>query len=213
MKKYLAGLVIVILAFWVAWPGWSVYQVQAAIKAKDAEALARKIDFPSVRASLRSAAAQKLAELYVPPGNAPTSPALLERMKQDTVSRVTDSALEVLVTPDNLLTFVSEGGEVRESVERALRDQFSRGGSVVRTLPSSSIGGKKGGPVVRTVSSVEEAQAREFSLQNIKGFSIAGPFRYEIGVAKYASASGADATVDLSFTGLDWKITAVRPRL
>ncbi len=214
MKKYLAALVILLLAFYVAWPAWSVYQIQSAIKAKDAEALARKIDFPSVRASLRSAAAQKIAEVYVPPASAPTSAALLERLKQDTVSRVTDSALEVLVTPDGLITFVSEGGQLKDSVERALRDQISRGGAppVARTAPGS-IGARKGGPVVRTVSSAEEAPTRDFGLQNIKGLAIAGPFRYEIGVAKFASASEPDATVELSYTGLDWKITAVRPRL
>jgi hypothetical protein len=214
MKKYLAAVVILLLAFYVAWPAWSIYQIQAAIKAKDVETLAGSIDFPSVRASLRSAAAQKIAELYVPPANAPTSPALLERMKQEAVSRVTDGALQALVTPDGLITFVSEGGQLKESVERALRDQITRGGAppVARTIPGS-IGGKQGGPVVRTISTVEEAPAREFGLQNIKGFAFGGAFRYEIGVAKFASASAADATVDLSYTGLGWKITAVRPRL
>jgi Protein of unknown function (DUF2939) len=210
MKKYLAVLVILLLAFFVAWPAWSIYQIQSAIQAKDADALARKIDFPSVRASLRSAAAQKIAELYVPPASAPSSPALLERMKQDTVARVVDATLETLVAPDTLIGLVSEGGQLKDSVERALRDQIGRGGSPARTVPGASA--KKGGPV-RTVSSAEEAPAREVGLQNIKGFAIDGPFRYVLGVAKYASASQADATVDLSYTGLDWKITAVRPRL
>jgi hypothetical protein len=211
MKKYLALAVILLLAFFVAWPAWSVYQIQSAIKAKDVDTLARKIDFPSVRASLRGAAVQKIAELYVPPASAPSSPALLERMKQDTVARVVDATLETLVAPDMLISLVSEGGQLKDSLERALRDQIGRGGSTVtRTLPGA--GAKKGGPV-RTVSSVEEAPVREVGLQNIKGFSMDGPFRYVIGVAKYASAPQADATVDLSYTGLDWKITAVRPRL
>jgi hypothetical protein len=211
MKKYLALLVILLLAFFVAWPAWSVYQIQSAIQAKDVDALARKIDFPSVRASLRTAAAQRIAELYVPPASAPSSPALLERMKQDTVARVVDATLETLVAPDTLIGLVSEGGQLKDGVERALRDQISRGGSPARTVPGSA-GAKKGGPV-RTVSSAEEAPAREVGLQNIKGFAIDGPFRYVLGVAKYASASQADATVDLSYTGLDWKVTAVRPRL
>ena len=38
-----------------------------------------------------------------------------------------------------------------------------------------------------------------------------GPFRYEIGLAKDRKASAADALVVLGFTGLDWKITAIKP--
>ena len=172
MKKYLAALVILLLAFYVAWPAWSVYQIQSAIKAKDAEALARKIDFPSVRASLRSAAAQKIAEVYVPPPSAPTSPALLERLKRDTVSRVAEFRTRGAGYAGRLDHLRLRGrpaqGQCRAGAARP--DQPRRRAARCQDGPGS-IGARKGGPVVRTVSSAEEAPAREFALQNIKGFS------------------------------------------
>jgi hypothetical protein len=50
-----------------------------------------------------------------------------------------------------------------------------------------------------------------YGLRNVKHFGMVGPFRFAIGVAKDAAASEPDVTVE--FTGLDWKVTAVRPRL
>ena len=65
MKKLLAVIIVLLLlAFYGLWPIWSVYQIYSAVKTKDAETLERKIDFPALRASLRSAAAQKISELY-----------------------------------------------------------------------------------------------------------------------------------------------------
>jgi hypothetical protein len=215
MKKLLAVIAIVILvaAFYVAWPGWSGYQVYNAIKAKDAETLERKIDFPSVRESLRGAATQKLSELYVPPQAAPSSPVLIERLKREAVSRIVDGSLETLVTADNLIRITSEGGSLKDSVERVLRDQMSRGSEIAGKAGLPSIGAGKRSPVIRTVSSGDPTPPPRYGLHNVKRFGMLGPFGFAIGVAKEAAASEPDVTVEMSFTGTDWKITAVKPRL
>src|SRR5690349_5124991 len=127
MKALLSVIVLVLLAvaFFVAWPGWSAYQIYTAIIAKDAPALERKIDLPSVRASLQAAAAGKVAALYVPPSTLPSSPVLAERLKQEAISRIVAGALENLVTTESLLLVISEGGPLKDSIERMLRDQMS----------------------------------------------------------------------------------------
>jgi hypothetical protein len=215
MNKLLPVIVIIILvaAFYVAWPAWSGYQVYSAIKAKDAATLARKIDFPNVRVSLRSAAKEKISELYVAPQVGPSSPILVERLRQEAVARIVEGSLGVLVTPDNLIRVTSESGPLKDSVERMLRDQIFRGGKVTDKTSAGSVGASKGDPVVRTVSSEEPGPVPSYGLRNVKRFRMVGPFRFAIGVAKDASALEPDVTVEMSFTGLDWKVTSVKPRL
>jgi Protein of unknown function (DUF2939) len=214
MRKLLYPLLIVVAvaAFWLAWPAWSAYQIRAALEAKDAEALERKIDFARVRASLRNAAADKLAQVYVPPQTGPSNPVLVERLKQEAVSRMLDGTLANLVTPGSLILLASEGGSLKESIERMLRDQMSRGGQSAPAAGAAAGGGKRG-PVFRTIGSSEAQQAPPpaYGLANIKHVAIGGPLSWEIGLAKHAAAPAAEVLVELGFTGTDWKVTAVRP--
>ena len=57
------------------------------------------------------------------------------------------------------------------------------------------------------------AARKPFGMANIKSFSFNGPLGYSIGIAKDATASVADITADLSFTGGDWKVVGIRPRI
>jgi len=215
MKKPLAAVIVfLLLAFYVLWPSWSVYQIYAAVKTKDAETLARKIDLPAVRASLRSAAAQKISELYDrPQSQLPSSPVLVARIKQEAAVRIVDGVLARLVTADNLIRVASEGGQLKESVERLLRDQIIVGSAIAGRADPDSSGVGKRGSVIRTIAPEEERSAPSYGLRNIKSFGMLSPLRFEIGVAKHATATQADVTAELSFTGTDWKLTAVNPRL
>jgi len=215
MKKLLAVLIVVLLlAFYGVWPIWSGYQIYSAVNAKHAQTLERKIDFPAVRVSLRSATTQKISELYDrPQSQLPSSPVLVARIKQEVASSIVDAALERLVTADNLIRIASEGGQLNDSVERMLRDQIiGIGDGAGKTRAGGTAVGKQG-PVVRTVAAEEQTPVRSYGLRNVKSFGMLGPLRFEIGVAKHAAAKEADLTAELSFTGTDWKVTAVKPRL
>ena len=54
---------------------------------------------------------------------------------------------------------------------------------------------------------------RSFGLGNIKGFHMAGPFGFDVDVARDATQEKADARIGMSFTGGDWKLTRVVPAL
>jgi hypothetical protein len=68
-------------------------------------------------------------------------------------------------------------------------------------------------PVIQTVAPEEHRPAPSYGLRNVKSFGVLGPLRFEIGVAKDTAANEADLATELSFTGTDWKVTAVKPRL
>jgi hypothetical protein len=93
-----------------------------------------------------------------------------------------------------------------------LRDQIIRGDRITDKTGAGSIGASKGVPVVRSVSSEAPGPVPSYGLHNVKHFAMVGPLRFAIGVAKDAAALEPDVTVEMSFTGMDWKVTAVRPR-
>ena len=143
MKRLLALLVLLLLAFYVAWPGWSAYQIATAIKARDEATLDRKIVFDGVRQSLRPAAMDKVSEAY----DAATAKAgasfrpIIAQMKQEFVPKIADQALSTLVTSRNLIRVVNDGGSLKENAERIMREQIGRIG-----LPGlEAIGGGKPG--------------------------------------------------------------------
>ena len=54
---------------------------------------------------------------------------------------------------------------------------------------------------------------RSYGLANLKRFAFAGPLGFDVGVAKDPTASEPDLTAGMNFTGLDWKLTRIVPRI
>jgi hypothetical protein len=71
----------------------------------------------------------------------------------------------------------------------------------------------KPGPTASADPTATTKTPAAFSLANIKSFRFNGPLSYRVGVAKDPAASDADVTAEMSFTGGDWKITGLVPRL
>jgi hypothetical protein len=241
MKRLLLLVVVLLLGFYVAWPGWSAYQIDGAIKARDAATLERKIDFSSVRVSLRPAFTQKVSELYDRQlqQTGKTGALIGGQLKQDVVPGMVEVLLVALVTPENLIRVAHEGGQIKDSVDRLFGEEMGRvgvlpgpgtagtgqtGGSGFQ-LPGGlgdlagkmgidtdkMLGGKTAEPAPKTAQA--PAAAPSFGFDNIKRFSILDPLGFEIGVAKDKAASEPDVTAEMRFTGTDWRVTAVRPRL
>jgi DUF2939 family protein len=204
MKK-LALLILVLvlgMGYYIAWPAWSAYELQDAIKKRDLATLARKIDFPSVRTSLRASAMEKLAELRDRP-NSLTNAVSSERNRKDVGTPIVDQLLERTATPDGLLRISREEGPLKASVERMLRDHMNPAGEGAAQVKST--------PAEPTVGAEEPKRTSSYGFGNIKSIRPASPFRYEIGIAKDQAATRPDIIVDFGFTGTDWKITGVRP--
>ena len=142
MKRLIALAVLVLLLFYVAWPGWTGYQIATAIKAKDEATLDRKISFPDVRQSLKPAATQKVGEFYeqLKQQVGPLGATIANSIKSDVGATIADTALKTLVTPANLIRVVNEGGSLKQNAERILQEQISKTGG----LPG--IGGLGGNP-------------------------------------------------------------------
>ena len=52
-----------------------------------------------------------------------------------------------------------------------------------------------------------------FGLRNIKSFGFAGPLGLQMGVSRDPDATEPDVTAEMHFTGMDWRVTKLRPDL
>lgn len=145
MRRLLLALLCLLLAFYVGWPLWSALQLRNALKAEDAETVARKIDFPSVRASMRPAVEQKASQTFdayakqIGPGGA----LILSQLRPQVLPKLVESALDALVTPQNVIRIANDQGPVNERIERILREQLGRIPGVGRA--EAGAGGGSGG--------------------------------------------------------------------
>lgn len=145
MKRLIAIVVLLLLGFYVAWPGWSGYQIATAIKARDSATLERKILFADVRETLKPLAVQKVGEVYDQQLKAQAGPAgaaILNQIKADVVPKIVDTALGQLVTAPNLIRVVNDRGALKENAERILKEQIGKIG--LPGLGGGSAGGGAG---------------------------------------------------------------------
>jgi hypothetical protein len=138
MKILSALLIFVAVCFYGLWPAYSGYSIKSAFDAADPAALESKVDFPSVRASLRPAVSAEvesvMADLLKKAG--PSGDVLLDQARQQALPQIVDTALATLVTPATLIRIYTEGRSLKQGMEAIVRE---RAGS------AEGIGGVRGG--------------------------------------------------------------------
>lgn len=250
MRRILFIAVLAAIGFWVAWPAYSGYRINAALRGSDAASLGSSVDFDSVRASLRPFVG---AEVEKRLGNALEKAGvgavvLGGEVKKQLLPKIVDGLLVTMVTPQNVIRIFRDGRAFKEAIARIVDEEMAdsggKGGGVGMVLkglgelakarggdPETDRGGGLGGLLgglkkspVRDVTGEPEpgavpktveakpAAPPPFGFKNVKSFNFAGPLRMLIGVARNAAASEPDVTAELSFTGMDWKLTGLVPR-
>lgn len=148
MKSLGTLLFVAALAFYVAWPVYSGYEIKTSLDARDAERLSAKIDFPSLRASLRPAVATKVEKTLTAalkkagPGSGP----LTDELRAKLMPGIIDAVLAVLVTPEMLIRVHSDGTNLKDVIDGivAERAMMSGGlGDLIVASPGAS--GSEGG--------------------------------------------------------------------
>lgn len=240
MRRILFLALLAAVGFWVAWPAYSGYRINNALKGGDAAALAGKIDFDSVRASLRptvgAEVAKRLDEVMARSGAG--GAVLAGDIKTQLLPKFIDGALVALVTPESIIRIYRDGGAAKDAIGRIIAEQMGKSGGIGAVLGGGGgaaggldklggLGGLIGGGRKSPVRDVTDEPATQpgagpatkspaspssYGLGNIKSFAFDGPFRMRAGVAKDAAATAPDLTAEMSFTGADWKLTGLVPR-
>ncbi len=226
MAKILGVGLLVLLGFYVAWPAYSLMSVKNALNSDNVPLLAAKVDFPSVRQSLTPAVTtevERAVAAAVAQGGAENA-ALLGQLKTQMVPKLVELALATIVTPESLMRIYREGGDMRKTISVIVSEKMGGGGGQKLGGLNDLLGGKLGGllgkkdapgqtaPVAPPPAAASGGKA-SFSTANIKRFSMNGPLGFSVGVAKDTAATEPDVNTDVAFTGMDWKIVGVRPRI
>jgi Protein of unknown function (DUF2939) len=130
MKKLIALVVLAILGFYVAWPAWSGYRMAQALGDGDEALLAAKIDFPSVRESLRPVVTAEVEKGIQKQAGQGLGALLSGDFKTKLVPQLVDVVLQKVVTPANVIRIAKEGGDVAGSVEKILMEEMNKAGGI-----------------------------------------------------------------------------------
>lgn len=147
MKKLIALIAFAVFGFYVAWPAWSGYRIYSALESEDTAALQGKIDFDSVRASLRPAVTKEAekqfdGQLQKLGGGVP-----LGDLKSQLLPKLVDATLATIVTPANIVRIYREKGDIAASVNRIMTEQLQKSGTIpgLGNLPGVGGGAGSGG--------------------------------------------------------------------
>ena len=248
MKRIALVVLLALIGFYGLWPAWSGYRIRQAIENEDAATLEGKIEFPAVRAALKptvTAEVERTIERALKDAG-PLGGLISGQIKGDIVGRIIESSINSIVTPENVIKIAHDGKNLRESIERVMKEQVGLGGVLgggtgadgkpsggglgglggileklgQRRKPADPAGSEPKAPEAagNTGTGAGQAQSgtpgkRRFGLANIKSFRLAGPLGFAVGVARNPAAAVPDVIAELRFTGFDWKVVSLIPRL
>ncbi len=251
MKRIAVVVLLALIGFYAAWPAWSGYRIKTAIETENEPLLESKIEFPAVRGALKPLVTAELertiAQALKDAG--PLGGLIGGQLKGDMVGRMVDSVMNSIVTPANVIKIAHDGKNLKESVEKVVKEQLGglggglggvlgggRSGGSEGQKPAGGLGGLGGvlekfgkrptgggepgkAPEAETKPAPSSGQAgatpakRSFGLSNIKRVSINSPVSFSVGVARKPEATEPDVTAEMRFTGFDWKVVSLIPRL
>lgn len=194
MGKLLFLLVGLLFIFYVAWPAWSIYRIYGALEKDDTITLERKIDFPSVRDSLKPAIRARVDKMLDRATGDAAGRLRDGRLRQQVGPQLLETALDKIVTPQSIASLYAWRGDISQVLKevKEIRE--------IGTAPDEA----------GVAGSVKPSPLR---LSNIKRFAFTSPTSFEIGIAKDASSSEPDITIHMGFRDMDWKLTGIVPKV
>lgn len=127
-----------VLLFYVAWPLYAGYDIKSSLDGRNVEALNTRVDFASVRMSLRPSVAAKVDKVVSDAlrTTGMAGGAIADRFKAQVMPRIVDGVLATLVTPEMLIRIHASGRSLKEAldglvVERASQTQGIGGGLMI----------------------------------------------------------------------------------
>ena len=116
MKRFFLGFlfICILVIGYGAWPAFSVYQIYSGAQSKDKALLERKVDWPSVRTSMRASIEEAVEkEIKKQSGNLSESAGFLASQASSELSKsVVTQILDTYITPEGFIKLVESGGQV-----------------------------------------------------------------------------------------------------
>ncbi len=132
MRRLLIFALLLLSAFYVGWPAYSGYEIKTALEGKDTALLSSKIDFASVKESLRPAvtieAERALNETVQKSGTA--AGILGAEIAKKVLPTLVDASLNRLMTPENVIRIYNDGRALKDSLSGVVKEQIVSSGGI-----------------------------------------------------------------------------------
>lgn len=194
----LAALVVVLAGAYVSAPLYAAWQIREAVRANDTATLERKVDWVSVRASLKTSLAEArlvLSEAQEATGEA--RPSVWQRLKAAALPYVTDPLIDRYMRPEGI-------GQLYQLRQR-LAAQAAAARRVARA-GTTGAGSRTPDPAPEPPGTFERARA---VAKRIERLAFVSPTRVEIEMADQIVA-GRTWIAALELRGLAWQLTELR---
>jgi Protein of unknown function (DUF2939) len=212
MKRYILLALCLLLAFYVGWPLWSAYKIHSALEANDAKTLETKVDFPSVRVSLKPSVTAEVERALERAAGGVAGQLLGGALKQQLAPQLVDTIVNTVITPQRIGDFYQRRGDIKDILAERMarrRERGDGGGATGAATETQSAGTGGGGTEKAGAGTTPRVK---MGWRNLKRLSFSGPLGFEIGVARDAGAAGPDIVAQLGFQGFDWKLVGLIPR-
>lgn len=236
MRKLLFLFTLVVLAFYAAWPAYSLYELANGIKTKQEDTVSRKVAWVPLRQSLVAPVTTLVnKEISNQTKGKGIEGALAGQLAGQMAPTLVKKILDAYVTPKGIIALANQGGKIKTSnlgIGNALNgiggnsDDGLLGGllgkakELVGTVPGgkdllSSTIGKLGKDVASDVNKQSKTSSPSkkisYGLNNIKSFNFIDLWSFEIGLAKSPTATKPDVIAGMSFIDRDWKLSKLVP--
>jgi len=145
MLRILFLAVVVLVGGWVAWPAFSAYQIYSGMQSADESVLRDKINWDSMRVSLRPIVASEVEKSIGKIGGKGMAGALMPQLKQRFMPQIIDMAMKTVVTPRGLTQVMAHGGDVSSAVKKIVSKQVGKMGGLGALTGGGGGGGLLGG--------------------------------------------------------------------
>lgn len=136
MKRLILLIVVLLAGFYVAWPAFSGYRIYQGLEGNDPAVLATKIDFPSVRRSMRGPVLSQVNTRIetVMKDLGPATQLLGDQIPRDNIEKIIDGALETVVSPEKIAEIYSRGGDLNAAIKDAVLNEIDKMGGLLAVL-------------------------------------------------------------------------------
>ena len=212
MKKLLFAVVVLGLGFYVGWPAWSAYRLYQGLEAGNTDLINAKVDFAEVRRKLRPRVATEIECQFDKSFKGDLATQILGAgLKQQLAPQITDAVLDSVVTPEMMARAYRHKGDLRELYDAVAKDLIGKVLEKSKAQPDTkAITTEKKAPLQPDTAAKTPTNV---SLGNIKGFRVNSPLEFQFGYARDASKSEPELDIVMAFSGLDWRVKSVEPRL
>lgn len=146
MKRLILLVLVLAIGFYVAWPAFTGYRIYQGLEGNDPATLAAKIDFPSVRQSMRGPVLAQVNTRIesVMKGLGPATKLVGDQIPQDNIEKIIDGALESVVEPKRIAEIYANGGDINAAIKEAVLNEIDKMGGLVKVLKLDKLLGQGG---------------------------------------------------------------------